>query len=183
MLLEDTRTSPSPKPAPDLRRRGWFPLPSPTGHASSKYKPTRRPYRWGDNWSWGAICSDWWEGQRLCLPAGKGLWCCARGLRKSRMLPWCPDGKAWTGRQSKKTVWNRVVRDAPVQACQHWGLWWLTLPGHRCLSNLSEGHVNLAFSATSLCLSCLPTGLSKGAYPIHILCWPGCHISCLWMVK
>lgn len=127
MLLNGTRKNPPPKSVPGAHC--WLvPLPSSVCHANSKYKPTGQPYRWGDNWSWGVTCSEWWEVQRLCLPAGKGLWCCVRGLRNSRMLLWCPDGKAWTGRQSKKTVWNSVVRGTSVclpcgllEACQHWG--------------------------------------------------------------
>lgn len=100
---------PHPSLLPELIVGSVLPL-TLRGHAKSKHKPTGQPYQWGDNWSWDVTCPDWWEGRWLCLPEGKGLWCCVQGLRKSRRLLWCPDGKAWTGRQSKKTKWKRVVK-------------------------------------------------------------------------
>lgn len=138
------------------------PTPSPICHTNPKYKPTGQPYRWGDNWSWGVTCSEWWGGQRLCRPAGKGLWCCARGLRNSRMLLWCPDGKAWTGRQSKKrhfcllTLWalrglsalGLTMADITRSSLSFYPLWRAYKFG--CSSNISV---------------CLLTGLSKGSTP------------------
>lgn len=156
---------PHPSLLPELIVRSVLP-PTLTSHSNFKRKPAGQPYQWGDNWSWGVTCPDWWEGRWLFLPVGKGLWCYVQGLRKSRMLLWCPDGKAWTGKQSKKTVWKRVVKALlfAYSTCpwRHTGAG-VTIVGitRSSLPFSCEGMWFWLFQQYQ-CLICSSTGLPKG---------------------